>query len=118
MWQFRIQHSLSSSTVLGSAMRSFTCNRMSVLICDAYLSADLVGFENQAARLSNRSNPPRRCRHNHCYSQGIHLSNRPGMARLLEMLDAGAVNTVIIAKLDRLTRSVNVGKNCRSGVAA
>jgi DNA invertase Pin-like site-specific DNA recombinase len=32
--------------------------------------------------------------------------NRPGMARLLEMVDAGAVDTVIIAKLDRLTRSV------------
>lgn len=32
--------------------------------------------------------------------------NRPGMARLLELVDAGEVNTVIIAKLDRLTRSV------------
>ena len=31
---------------------------------------------------------------------------RPGMARLLAMVDAGAVQTVIIAKLDRLTRSV------------
>lgn len=31
---------------------------------------------------------------------------RPGMARLLELVDAGAVDTVIIAKLDRLTRSV------------
>ncbi len=32
--------------------------------------------------------------------------NRPGMARLLAMVDSGAVNIVIIAKLDRLTRSV------------
>src|ERR1700740_2664269 len=32
--------------------------------------------------------------------------NRPGMARLLAMIDAGEVEAVIIAKLDRLTRSV------------
>jgi site-specific DNA recombinase len=32
--------------------------------------------------------------------------NRPGMARLLSLVDAGAVDSVIIAKLDRLTRSV------------
>src|SRR5712672_4110668 len=32
--------------------------------------------------------------------------NRPGMARLLALVDAGEVRTVIIAKLDRLTRSV------------
>ena len=32
--------------------------------------------------------------------------NRPGMARLLSLVDARAVDTVIIAKLDRLTRSV------------
>jgi DNA invertase Pin-like site-specific DNA recombinase len=32
--------------------------------------------------------------------------NRPGMARLLALVDAGEVDTVIIAKLDRLTRSV------------
>jgi DNA invertase Pin-like site-specific DNA recombinase len=32
--------------------------------------------------------------------------NRPGMARLLSLVDAGAVDIVIIAKLDRLTRSV------------
>ncbi len=32
--------------------------------------------------------------------------NRPGMARLLSVVDAGAVDIVIIAKLDRLTRSV------------
>jgi len=33
--------------------------------------------------------------------------NRPGMARLLSLVDAGAVDTAIIAKLDsRLTRSV------------
>jgi DNA invertase Pin-like site-specific DNA recombinase len=32
--------------------------------------------------------------------------NRPGMVRLLALVDAGAVDTVIIAKLDRLTRSV------------
>jgi site-specific DNA recombinase len=31
---------------------------------------------------------------------------RPGMARLLAMVDGGQVQTVIIAKLDRLTRSV------------
>jgi DNA invertase Pin-like site-specific DNA recombinase len=31
---------------------------------------------------------------------------RPGMTRLLAMADAGEVQTVIIAKLDRLTRSV------------
>jgi DNA invertase Pin-like site-specific DNA recombinase len=32
--------------------------------------------------------------------------NRPGMARLLALVDAGAVDAVIVAKLDRLTRSV------------
>src|SRR5438477_4134127 len=32
--------------------------------------------------------------------------NRPGMERLLSLVDAGKVQTVIIAKLDRLTRSV------------
>jgi len=32
--------------------------------------------------------------------------NRPGMARLLSLVDSSAVDTVIIAKLDRLTRSV------------
>src|SRR5579862_9074708 len=32
--------------------------------------------------------------------------NRPGMARLLALVDAGEVQTVVIAKLDRLTRSV------------
>lgn len=32
--------------------------------------------------------------------------DRPGMARLLALVDAGAVDLVIIAKLDRLTRSV------------
>ena len=32
--------------------------------------------------------------------------NRPGMARLMSLVDAGAVDTVIIAKMDRLTRSV------------
>jgi len=31
---------------------------------------------------------------------------RPGMARLMSLVDAGEVDTVIIAKLDRLTRSV------------
>jgi DNA invertase Pin-like site-specific DNA recombinase len=32
--------------------------------------------------------------------------NRPGMACLLSLVDAGAADAVIIAKLDRLTRSV------------
>jgi DNA invertase Pin-like site-specific DNA recombinase len=32
--------------------------------------------------------------------------NRPGMDRLLSLVDAGAVDAVIIAKLDGLTRSV------------
>src|ERR1700730_1090161 len=32
--------------------------------------------------------------------------NRPGMARLLTMVDGGTVKAVIVAKLDRLTRSV------------
>jgi site-specific DNA recombinase len=32
--------------------------------------------------------------------------HRPGMARLLALVDAKAVDAVIIAKLDRLTRSV------------
>ena len=31
---------------------------------------------------------------------------RPGMARLLALVDSRAVDVVIIAKLDRLTRSV------------
>jgi site-specific DNA recombinase len=29
--------------------------------------------------------------------------NRPGVARLLSLVDAGAVDAVIVAKLDRLT---------------
>ena len=41
--------------------------------------------------------------------------NRPGMARLLAMVDAGKVETVIIAKLDRLTRSVKDCARCWSG---
>ena len=32
--------------------------------------------------------------------------NRPGMLRLLALVDSGKVQTVIVAKLDRLTRSV------------
>ena len=32
--------------------------------------------------------------------------NRPGMQRLLAQVDSGGVNAVIVAKLDRLTRSV------------
>ena len=32
--------------------------------------------------------------------------NRPGMTRLLAMVEAGEVHTVLVAKLDRLTRSV------------
>ena len=32
--------------------------------------------------------------------------NRPGMTRLLALVDAGEVEAVIIAKLDRLSRSV------------
>src|SRR6202050_13947 len=32
--------------------------------------------------------------------------NRPGMQRLLALVDAGEVHAVIVAKLDRLTRSV------------
>jgi len=32
--------------------------------------------------------------------------NRPGMQRLLTLVDSGEVKTVIVAKLDRLTRSV------------
>ena len=33
---------------------------------------------------------------------------RPGMVKLLALVDAGEVQTVVIAKLDRLTRSVKV----------
>src|SRR5258708_30052142 len=32
--------------------------------------------------------------------------NRPGMARLLALVDSGDVQAVIVAKLDRLTRNV------------
>jgi DNA invertase Pin-like site-specific DNA recombinase len=32
--------------------------------------------------------------------------NRPGLQRLLELINAGKVEAVIVAKLDRLTRSV------------
>ena len=32
--------------------------------------------------------------------------SRPGMERLLQLVDSGAAETVIVAKLDRLTRSV------------
>ncbi|MDR3699304.1 MAG: recombinase family protein [Candidatus Sulfopaludibacter sp.] len=39
-------------------------------------------------------------------SESAKSLDRPGMARLLAMVDAGEVETVIIAKLDRLTRSV------------
>jgi DNA invertase Pin-like site-specific DNA recombinase len=48
--------------------------------------------------------------------------NRPGMARLESLVDSGQVNTVIICKLDRLTRSVKdlaelLGRFQRRGVA-
>src|ERR1700683_1770319 len=48
--------------------------------------------------------------------------NRPGMAQLLAMVDAGEVKAVIVAKLDRLTRSVKdlcelLGRFERKGVA-
>ena len=48
--------------------------------------------------------------------------NRPGMARVLALVDAGAVDTVIITKLDRLTRSVAdlaelIGRFERRGVS-
>ena len=39
-------------------------------------------------------------------AQSAKTLERPGMARLLALVDSGAVETVIIAKLDRLTRSV------------
>ena len=38
--------------------------------------------------------------------------HRPGMSRLLALVDEGAVDTVIIAKLDRLTRSADYGVLC------
>jgi site-specific DNA recombinase len=38
--------------------------------------------------------------------QSAESLNRPGMQRLIEMVEAGQVNTVIVYKLDRLTRSV------------
>jgi len=40
--------------------------------------------------------------------------NRPGMVRLLRMADARRVEVVIIAKLDRLTRSVVMWRLSRS----
>jgi site-specific DNA recombinase len=40
--------------------------------------------------------------------------NRPGMARLLTLVDAGEVQAVIIAKLDRLTGSVRICARCWS----
>lgn len=39
-------------------------------------------------------------------AQGSATLKRPGMQRLLAMIEAGAVGTVIVYKLDRLTRSV------------
>lgn len=39
-------------------------------------------------------------------SESAKTLDRPGMARLLAMVDAGEVQTVIITKLDRITRSV------------
>jgi DNA invertase Pin-like site-specific DNA recombinase len=39
-------------------------------------------------------------------AQSAKSLDRPGMVRLLALVDSGAVDTVIIAKLDRLTRSV------------
>ncbi len=41
--------------------------------------------------------------------------NRPGMARLLALVEAAAVDTVIVAKLDRLTRSVATSLSCSIG---
>jgi len=48
--------------------------------------------------------------------------NRPGMQHLLALVDSGEVNVVIVAKLDRLTRSVQdlcelLGRFERHGVA-
>jgi DNA invertase Pin-like site-specific DNA recombinase len=36
--------------------------------------------------------------------------NRPGLQRLLGVVNSGKVNAVIVAKLDRLTRSVGIKK--------
>ena len=40
--------------------------------------------------------------------------SRPGMERLLQLVDAGAVDSVIVAKLDRLTRSLSTATGRRS----
>ena len=45
-------------------------------------------------------------RHHRRWRDSPKSLNRPGMARLLALVDAGEVKAVIIAKLDRLTRSV------------
>src|SRR5947209_3547834 len=39
-------------------------------------------------------------------SESAKSLNRPGMAKLLALVDKGKVQAVIVAKLDRLTRSV------------
>lgn len=45
--------------------------------------------------------------------------NRPGMQRLLGLIDSGEVQTVIVTKLDRLTRSVkDLDSNEQAVIAA
>lgn len=41
---------------------------------------------------------------------------RPGMERLLALVDAKQVQAIIVAKLDRLTRSVKDARNCWSAL--
>ena len=41
-----------------------------------------------------------------CESESAKSLNRPGMTKLLAMVDKGRVQAIIVAKLDRLTRSV------------
>src|ERR1035438_4834804 len=42
--------------------------------------------------------------------------DRPGMVRILEMVQSRAVGMVIVAKLDRLTRADNPHPPCQTGV--
>ncbi len=44
--------------------------------------------------------------------------NRPGMTRLLALVDSGEIKAVIVAKLDRLTRSVKASARCWSALSA
>jgi site-specific DNA recombinase len=40
------------------------------------------------------------------YDDGVHRQHRPGLKRLLEDIEAGKIDCVVVYKVDRLSRSL------------